>query len=407
MENPINILFQVIQRLWSSALNGRPLYKLVLRFAVNFSPVFIWLFMFKNAGVVPNEWRPKIHVGWAYYTDSTVFSPWWFPAWAVLMVVVTFIWYHIVKNKSVYLTQPPQKDLEGGFDSIQLMDSDSRSDSGSSTSGDDSSDDIVEDLGYRLSHGMIPKAKTHALYLTPLLLCLIWPVLNTAHWFATPLTVPKDLTAWLFYVLAHITFPILTAVWLYVFHLPGALKCFSIALGLQNIAGVCTHMLFPTAPPWFIHMHGPEAEANYDMPGYAAGLTRVDVALGTHLHSKGFHKSPIVFGAVPSLHSAMAVQVCIFVWYFANSIALRILAIGFVCVQWWATMYLDHHFRIDLLIGCCYALISFGAIWPYIRHQELKFLKARRENDFTHGTTMGMRVFRGFDRIQRFFDPYH
>lgn len=218
---------------------------------------------------------------------------------------------------------------------------------------------------------------------------------------------PKDVLAWVFYVLAHITFPILTAVWLYLFHLPGSLRCFSFALGLQNVAGVCTHMLFPTAAPWFIHMYGPDAAADYDIPGYAAGLTRVDIALGTHVHSKGFHKSPIVFGAVPSLHSAMAVQVCLFLWYFANSKVLRLCGIVFVCIQWWATMYLDHHFRVDLLIGWLYSLSAFACVYPLIRRADNRFLEARRVGDEVKGTTMGMRVFAGFRRLEKLFDPYH
>jgi len=117
-------------------------------------------------------------------------------------------------------------------------------------------------------------------------------------------------------VLVHLLEPIFVAIYLYVFKAPGTLKCFSLALGLQNISGVLTHLLVPMAPPWFIHLYGlyDTTELNYDTPGYAAGLTRVNFSAGTHLASAGFHKSPIVFGAVPSLHSAMAFQSFLFVW---------------------------------------------------------------------------------------------
>jgi hypothetical protein len=358
--------------------------------------------MFKNAGLVPNSWRPQIHVPLAYNMDNLVFSWSSFPVWIALTLLVSCGWYTLVKKKSLhFLLQNSivsSKDRESQYEIDLFNDSDSSSTNSSQHDTEQSPEntDIT-----------MPIVRGCSLYLTPVLFFLIWPVLNLDHWLATPLSVPKDLTAWIFYVLAHITFPILTSIWLYVFHAPGATKSFSIALGCQNIAGVISHMCFPTAPPWFIHMYGPDANANYDMPGYAAGLTRVDVALGTHIHSNGFHKSPIVFGAVPSLHSAMAVQVCLFLWYYANSKILRSLGVAFVCIQWWATIYLDHHFRFDLIVGCFYALIAFAAVWPYMRKKEFEFYQARKEGDTIRGSTMGMRAFEGFDKIQRFFDPYH
>ena len=97
-------------------------------------------------------------------------------------------------------------------------------------------------------------------------------LLNFVHYLREPIRLWQDYLAWTSYVLGHITVPIVTAVWLYVFHAPGSLKAYSFALGLQNICGVLTHLVFPNAAPWFIHMNGENANADYDTPGYAAGL---------------------------------------------------------------------------------------------------------------------------------------
>lgn len=159
--------------------------------------------------------------------------------------------------------------------------------------------------------------------------------------------------------------------------------------------------------PWFIHLYDEDAEATYDLPGYAAGLTRVDMAMGTHLNSNGFHASPIVFGALPSLHSAMAVMAFFFVSYYSRWTTLKLLAASFVALQWWATIYLDHHWRLDLVVGMLYAITSFTLLycWPRgIKKVDSDFMKARLRFDFKNGSTMGMRVFRN-TRLQNFFDP--
>ncbi|ODQ60678.1 hypothetical protein WICANDRAFT_51305 [Wickerhamomyces anomalus NRRL Y-366-8] len=360
-----------IIKIIKSGLNQRNIFQLALNFFINFSPVAIWLTIFKNAGLIPNEIRPKIYVDLIYNLDLEIFD---------IDFINVLIW-SIISLSFTYLCSE--------FD---LSDSSSSSSSGSISSS--------------LSISSKAITRTHSLYITPILFFSIWPILNIASHFASNITTTKDLIAWFFYVLGHITFPILTAIYLYVFQPQGALKFFSIALGMQNIAGVLTHLLFPNAPPWFIHMYGPDASADYDMPGYAAGLTRIDVALGTHMHSKGFHKSPIVFGAFPSLHSAMAVQVFLFIFYFARFRILRLAALLFVYIQWWGTIYLDHHFKIDLFAGCGYALISFAIVYPFLKKKEHDYIKARLNNDFKKGSTMGMRVFEKIPKLQRFFDPY-
>ena len=141
-------------------------------------------------------------------------------------------------------------------------------------------------------------------------------LLNFVHYLREPIRLWQDYLAWTSYVLGHITVPIITAVWLYVFMLLVHLKHTVLPL-ITKYLWSFNSFTIPNAAPWFIHMNGENANADYDTPGYAAGLIRVDIALGTHLTSNGFHAS-IVFGALPSLHSAMAVMTFFFVGYYSR-----------------------------------------------------------------------------------------
>ena len=83
------------------------------------------------------------------------------------------------------------------------------------------------------------------------------------------------------------------------------------------------------------------------------------------------------------------------------------MAFIYVIIQWWATIYLDHHWRLDLLIGLIYSIIWFTLIYKFfIKYQQKKFIMARLNYQFNNdGSTMGMRVFKN-TKIQWFFDPF-
>lgn len=401
------IIFKFVVNFIKSGLNSRNILTLPLNFFINFSPIFIWLLIFKNAGLIPNEIRPDIHVSLIYNYDLLLFTPTWtnLLIWSLISVIFTFIWFQLVKifaNK-FNLDSICSNLIKNNEYYLQLRSVPS-SDDTCTTESDSDTDESCEEYNISSVIDTEKITRSYAIYVTPVLFFAIWPLLNLADYFKTPLTTHKDIFAWCFYVLAHLIFPILTAVYLYAFQPQGVVKYFSIALGVQNIAGVITHLLFPNAPPWFIHLYGPDADANYDMPGYAAGLTRVDLALGTHLNSNGFHKSPIVFGAFPSLHSAMATQVFLFIYYSSSSILLRAGALSFVVIQWWGTIYLDHHFKIDLFAGAMYALLSFAIFYPFVRRKEIDCINYRLSGNFNKSSSMGMRVFRN-TRLERWFDP--
>lgn len=94
------------------------------------------------------------------------------------------------------------------------------------------------------------------------------------------------------------------------------------------------------------------------MPGSAAGLVRVDAVLGTHIYANAFKASPLVFGAFPSLHGAFSCCCFFFIGRYSRKGAFLL---GFyVLWQWFSTMYLRHHWRIDLLGGLAYSAFAFS-----------------------------------------------
>jgi hypothetical protein len=307
--------------------NHRNIFTLFLSFCTGFAPVLLWLTLFKNAQHIPTEWRPEIIVKWLPLADEHAFHIGDFSSYVFYFaVVVLAISIHKLFNLRCLLTN---------------------------------------DIHLYLFIGA-------------------WPLLNLINYFAHSFqTSSLDIISYISYVLLHLIVPIVTGVYLYVFQNPGVLALYSWCLGTQNILGLSTHLLLPSSPPWFIHLNGINATADYSTLGYAAGLTRIDASLGTNLATNGFHKSPIVFGAFPSLHSAMAVMTCLFITWFSASKILKAAALSFVACQWWATIYLDHHWRLDLFAGMCYAFTSFTLYKALYRG---KFANAAGINTGSQGT---------------------
>ena len=238
-------LVRIIKRLYNGSLNQRNLVTLPINFAINFSPIFLWLTIFKNAGLVPIDIRPSIHSKAAFFLDVYLFGDHadelflqlndkkyrllsFISSFAFMVVFLVLfplaIWYYIY-----YIKRVKTNVLEWN------------------------------EQVFHFSNGSNPKRfRTLAIpFLLPLVSFLLLNIdslfalqrqENFAKW--------KDMLAWFSYVIMHLTAPILTAVYLYVFQPPGTLKCFAFALGFQNLMGVTTHLLLPMAPPWFTHLYG-------------------------------------------------------------------------------------------------------------------------------------------------------
>ncbi|CAO3643724.1 unnamed protein product [Cunninghamella blakesleeana] len=172
-----------------------------------------------------------------------------------------------------------------------------------------------------------------------------------------------DILAWLPYGVIHFSFPFVLALLLFLFGPPGAVNIFGQAFGYMNIAGVLTQLLFPNASPWYEMTYG-SAPANYSIHGEPGGLARIDDILGLKLYGSTFGESPLVFGAFPSLHSGSATIEMLFLTYLYP----RLWPIGILYTMWlwWSTMYLTHHYLIDLVGGSIYAFLTFFVAYRFL-----------------------------------------
>lgn len=165
-----------------------------------------------------------------------------------------------------------------------------------------------------------------------------------------------DVLAWLPYGITHFGAPFVCSGIMFIFGPPGTTPTFARAFGYMNIAGVTIQILFPCSSPWYENLYG-LAPANYSIPGSPAGLAAIDKLFGIDLYTSTFTASPLVFGAMPSLHSGNATIEALFMSHTFPK--LRPLFILYTLWMWYATMYLSHHYAVDLVGGSIIAAISY------------------------------------------------
>lgn len=179
---------------------------------------------------------------------------------------------------------------------------------------------------------------------------------NLSNVLATFNNVFLDIMAWIPYGILHFSAPFVVALFIFLFGPPTSLRSFGFAFGYMNLTGLMIQILFPAAPPWYKNLHGLEP-ADYSMYGSPGGLGRIDAFLGFDMYTSAFSNSPVVFGAFPSLHSGCAVMDVLFLcWLFPR---YRFVWWGWATWLWWSTMYLTHHYFIDLIGGAVLSVSVF------------------------------------------------
>lgn len=98
------------------------------------------------------------------------------------------------------------------------------------------------------------------------------------------------------------------------------------------------------------------------MAGSPGGLARIDKIFHSSTYTGSFSSSPIIFGAFPSLHSGCSTLEGLFIAHFFPQHAKKIWL--YVGTLYWATMYLTHHFLIDVTVGACLAVLFFYITMP-------------------------------------------
>ncbi|ETS73748.1 hypothetical protein PFICI_14694 [Pestalotiopsis fici W106-1] len=177
-----------------------------------------------------------------------------------------------------------------------------------------------------------------------------------------------DVFAWVPYGIGHFANPAICSALIFLFAAPKTLPVFSKAFGWLSIIGVTMALVFPCTPPWYENLYG-LAPAHYGMPGSPAGLARIDALFGVDMYTTSFSTAPVPFGAFPSLHAGDATLEALFMSYcFPRFRGFFIFYVGWL---WWATMYLSHHYAVDLVGGSLIAsIIFFIGRTRYLPHQQ-------------------------------------
>jgi len=145
---------------------------------------------------------------------------------------------------------------------------------------------------------------------------------------------------------------------------------FLLTMGILNLIAVATQISWPTAPPWYVAQYGETEEATYETVGDEAGLARVDQMLQFGLFRKLYGQSPIVFGSFPSLHAAWPIVITIFS---PNHTVFKVIGCIYVAIVWWAAMYLNHHFLVDLIGGAVFTAFSYVVATQSIKRMVKRF----------------------------------
>eukprot|EP01135_Chromosphaera_perkinsii_P004223 Nk52_evm12s272 gene=Nk52_evmTU12s272 len=150
-----------------------------------------------------------------------------------------------------------------------------------------------------------------------------------------------DLFAALVYVL-HFTLPLIFTIYLYASGRRQDWFFYFWVFGWVNFLAVIVQFFFPTAPPWFTDSAVYDDGELIEVGAPEAGFERVDSLFGMHFFHNLYSKSPLPFGAYPSLHVAWPTVILACGPWFGKKV-------GIFHVIWimWASIYANHHYFTD------------------------------------------------------------
>lgn len=211
------------------------------------------------------------------------------------------------------------------------------------------------------------------------------------HW--RWLKVFLDLLSGNLYVL-HFALPLVLG-WVY-WHTtndrPGFYK-FVYTLMTLNALALTTFMLYPAAPPWYVYDFGfTQPEPNSAFWGTSAGrMIDIDRMLGVDFFTTLWGKfNANHFAAIPSLHGAYPL-VLVFFAYKKIKRGLPWLLL-YPAAVWFAAVYLNQHYLIDLIIGALYIPVAYfiatHVLYPNLFAKFVEpIIQSETENVLTSGAT--------------------
>jgi len=202
------------------------------------------------------------------------------------------------------------------------------------------------------------------------------PTVQLQRWLYTPGTVHFwDYLVWACYM-SHFFASFIIAGVLWKTNYPKFRRYVPLFVGLTFI-GYVTYVLYPAMPPWMASEFG-----------HLPPTTRIIDQVWKHLHLglgvslfAGGSKFDNNVAAMPSLHGAYPMLICLFFWK-GSSRRKRVLLAAYPICMAFSLVYTGEHFVIDILVGWIYA-----AATVYFGSKLLDRWEARRMRKRLEGST--------------------
>ncbi|SFD21150.1 phosphatase PAP2 family protein [Klenkia taihuensis] len=138
-----------------------------------------------------------------------------------------------------------------------------------------------------------------------------------------------------------------------------------------SLAGLATYVLYPAAPPWLAARHDVVGEMHRTSgDGWAVlGLPRAQALL----HAGQGQVNPVA--AVPSLHTAFAVLLCLFALRLVRRRWQQVALVGYALAMPLVLVWSGEHYVVDTVLGALYAA---GVGWAVPRLEEVARTVQRR-----------------------------
>jgi len=140
------------------------------------------------------------------------------------------------------------------------------------------------------------------------------------------------------------------------------------AMLFLNLAAYATYLVYPAAPPWYVARYG-LGEAVLSALPEAAGAARFDVLFNVGWFEGYYGKNANVFGAIPSLHVGQTFLAVLYAWQFRS---LRTVITLFWATVTFGSVYLNHHYLVDGIVGMGFAVGAWAMVGAWGRRQTLK-----------------------------------
>lgn len=134
------------------------------------------------------------------------------------------------------------------------------------------------------------------------------------------------------------------------------------AFMIANYLTFVIWLVFPAAPPWYLHAHG--CAIDLAAPPSPAALSRVDAWLGIGYFGAFYSRAASVFGAMPSMHCAYPMIGLLTTWR-GSGWKTRAIHVAYTLWMFSAAIYLDHHWVVDGLAGwlvAAFAVVVAGRL---------------------------------------------